>query len=107
MRRHYPARLVVNGRIINEIVIDSHYEVKYSSSINDEIILTLVSTFLDGGTFPVDGRGVEGHEYFTTEPLFYEGKPYRLIWLLPPEGDSLGVVNCFRRSYGKKRHIPK
>ena len=96
-------RLVVNSRVINEIVIDPHYEAKHSKSVNDEIILHLIRTHLDGGIFPVDGVGTQGHEYFTTEPLFYEGKPYRLVWLLPPEGDSLGVVNCFRRSSGKNK----
>ena len=93
----------MNSRLINEIVIDPHYEIKHSKSVNDEIILHLIRTHLDGGTFPVDGVGDQGHKYYTTEPLFFEGKPYRLVWLLPPEGDSLGVVNCFRRSSGKNK----
>lgn len=101
-------RLVVNSRVINEIVIDPHYEAKHSKVVNDEIILHVIRTHLDGGTFPVDDVGEQGHMYFTTEPVYYEGKPYRLVWLLPPEGDSMGVVNCFRRSDGKnKSNLPK
>jgi hypothetical protein len=108
MRRHYPARLIVNGRVISEIVIDPHYEVKHLGSINDEIILDLIRIHLDGGIFPVDEVGKDGHEYFTTEPLYHQGKPFRLVWLLPADGDQLGVVNCFRRSYGKgKVRLPE
>ena len=108
MRRRYPLLLVVNSRVINEIIIDSHYEIRHSKSVNDEMILELVRTYLDGGTFPEEQRGPQGHEYFAIEPLYYHGKPYRLVWLLPPGGDSLGVVNCYRRSYGKgKKRIPE
>lgn len=108
MRRHYSIRLTVNGRLIEEIVIDPHYEEKHSKAINDELILHLVSSHLDDGVFQPIAVGAEGHEYFSSEPLYCKGKPYRLVWLLPPIDGSLGVVNCFRRSYGKgKNHFPR
>ena len=50
-RRSYPTDLVINGRRINEVIIDSHYETKHSD-INDALILKLVS-LLDGREFEV------------------------------------------------------
>ncbi len=48
-RRSYAVSLVVNGRPINEVIIDPHYEVKHPD-INDTLILELV-------------RGLEGKEF--------------------------------------------
>jgi hypothetical protein len=102
-RRIFPLRIKINRRWIDTVVIDPHYEEKHSSSISDEIILELVMK-LDGGVFEAGAIGKNGHEYYTTEPLYYLSKPYRLVWLLPPEGSYLGIINCFRRSYGKRKN---
>jgi hypothetical protein len=40
-RRSYALNLVVNGRPINEVVIDAHYEIKHPD-IKDDLILELV-----------------------------------------------------------------
>jgi len=100
MRRVYNRNLFVNERRITKIVIDPHYEEKHASSVSDTIIMTLVDR-LDGMQFTA--KAVDsGFAYYATEPHFYEGKPYRLIWLLPEQGDYLGIVNCYRRPYVRK-----
>lgn len=85
------------------MVIDSHYEEKHRESISDEIILALVNS-MNGGVYEAHRADEEGFQYFATEPHFYEGKPYRLVWLLPDEGNFLGVINCYRRPYGKRKN---
>ncbi len=66
-RNSYPMNIIVNGRQIDEVVIDSHYKQKHPD-ITDALILELV-VGLDGKEFQVQDR----------ECLF------------------LGVINCFRR----------
>ena len=103
MRRTYAARFNVNGRSIDTVVIDSHYEEKHGESLSDEIVLALVNS-LDGEIYVADRTDHKGFQYFATEPHFYEGKPYRLVWLLPEEGHYIGVINCYRRSHGKRKN---
>ncbi|MCM2279989.1 MAG: hypothetical protein NDJ89_18100 [Oligoflexia bacterium] len=95
-------RINVNGRALKEVVIDDHYESKHRESITDEVILKLLG-LLDDEVYDPEGIADTGFEYYRTEPLFLDGKPYRLVWLLHPEESYLGVVNCFRRRYGKSR----
>lgn len=83
------------------MVIDPHYELKHKGTMNDKIILALVRQ-LEGMEFPVAGTDAEGFEYYKTDPLFLDGKPYRLVWLTHPKERFIGVRNAFRRSYGKK-----
>ena len=94
-RRDYSISIIVNFRSIKRLVIDPHYEIKHSDSINDEIILELVK-MLDGNSFePVAER--DGFQYFKTEPMILNGVNYRLIWLLENDELYIGVVNAFRR----------
>ena len=53
-RRSYAVSLVVNGRPINEVVIDPHYEIKHPD-INNALILELVRS-LDGREFQAEER---------------------------------------------------
>ncbi|MBF0205470.1 MAG: hypothetical protein HQK53_01140 [Oligoflexia bacterium] len=94
-RNSYPAKMTVNNKIIEEIIIDSHYLDKHSESMNDNIILGLVKK-LDGGIFIPDDVDNE-FEYFKADPIALDGKKYRLIWLLKKDCSFLGVVNAFRR----------
>lgn len=94
-RREYGLNLVVNGRRITKVIIDPHFELKHSDTINDEIILALVC-LLDGGVFPVADQG-EGFEYFATDNLLLEAKRYKLIWLLEEDQIYIGIVNAYRR----------
>jgi hypothetical protein len=100
VRRRYPKKITINERQLVEVVIDDHYEGKHKSSVSDEVILELVAD-LDGKDFQAKTIGADGFEYYSTEPIVYEEKPYRLVWLLHPEENYVGVVNCFRVSRRK------
>lgn len=57
-RRTYPVdRLVINGRPINEIIIDPHYEFKHPD-IDDALILELVKS-MNGQEFQPEERDGE------------------------------------------------
>ncbi len=93
-RREYVCRLTINSRQIIKVVIDPHYEIKHSESINDEVVLKLVQ-LLDGGTFPVAGTK-ESFQFFVTEKLKLDAKFYKLIWHLEDNEMYVGVVNAYR-----------
>ena len=93
----------VNGRSFRVVIIDSHYEIKHSNTINDSIILKLVKS-LEGSEHRPESTLSSGFEIYVTEPIFLDDKSYRLIWTLHPDEDYIGVVNAFRRSHAK---IPK
>jgi hypothetical protein len=94
-RRSYPIQIVVNGKSINEVIIDSHYEQKHSETINDDLILELVR-LLDGKFYKPQAQK-SGFQYFVADPLLLRGLKYRLVWLLQDEKVYVGVVNAFRR----------
>ena len=54
-RREYPIDIRVNNRQISKVVIDPHYELKHSSSVDDSIILKLV-LMLSGENFEPDSE---------------------------------------------------
>jgi hypothetical protein len=93
----------MNGRRFRRVIIDPHYELKHRSTVNDEIILALVQD-LNGRVFVPAGYDLNGSEYFVRDPAYLYLKPYRLVWVLHPDHDYVGIVNCFRRSRGR---IPK
>lgn len=88
-------RIIVNGISFNEVLIDTHYELKHKASINDEIILGLVQG-LDKGTFLPEKISPSGHKFFVNEPWPYKGKWYRLVWFIPQDESYLGIRNAFR-----------
>lgn len=94
-RREYDIKIVVNGRTITKVVIDPHYELKHSDSIDDPTILALVGQ-LDGRDFQPDDIE-EPFEYFATDLMELEGKKYKLVWLLENDTLYIGVVNAYRR----------
>ena len=93
-RRAYRLSLTVNGRQVNEVVIDPHYETKHAD-ISDALILELVKG-LDGKEFQPDERDGEW-EFFMLDRMEHRGRQYRLIWCMRNGSPLLGVVNCFRR----------
>ena len=94
-RRTYNMVLMVNGRLINEIVIDPHYEKKHSD-IDDTLILELVRK-LDGREFAASER-VGEFEFFMLDRIQHGEKLYRLVWCMHDHSMYIGVINAFRRS---------
>lgn len=93
-RRAYAVNLTVNGRQVNEVVIDPHYETRHPD-ISDALILELVKE-LDGKEFLPDERDGEW-EFFMLDRMEHQGKQYRLVWCMRDGSRFIGVINCFRR----------
>jgi hypothetical protein len=103
MRHEYKLKITINGRKLNRVIIDQHYQEKHSSTVNDHTILELVKT-LNDEVLPVD-REEDGYQYFRVEPVMHDKSPYRLVLVIYIHDDFLGVVNAFRvkrRKYEKK-----
>ena len=95
-RRVYQLKLNINGKQLETVIIDSHYEKKHADSVTDEIILALVKQ-LDGKSFrPIDSDE-EGFFYFVNDRLELDQKFYKLIWLMHDEELYVGIVNTYRR----------
>ena len=95
-RREYSIDITVNSRKIQKVIIDTHYETKHRSSVDDELILRLVR-LLDGGVFPPQDQNPP-YEYFVTDQMKLDGKIYKLVWLLEGSQLYIGIVNAYRRS---------
>lgn len=93
-RRSYNLALRVNGRSINEVIIDPHYESNHPD-INDELILELVKK-LDGRTFPPVDRQ-DDWEFFMVDRMKYNKRFYRLVWCMQDRSLFIGIINAFRR----------
>jgi hypothetical protein len=94
-RRRYPAFLLINGVLINEIVIDPHYQVNHSEHMSDELIVLLVKN-LNGRTIDLDSTNYD-FKYFRLDDVSYVGKTYRLILVMEIEKTYIGVINAFRK----------
>ncbi len=95
VRRSFKINITVNGRHINHVVIDPHYELKHSDTISDSLIIELIG-LLDGGDFTPEAMS-KGFEYYTAENLILRDKQYRLVWLLEKDELYIGVINAYRR----------
>ena len=95
-RREYLLSVNVNGLRITRVVIDPHYEVRHSKAINDQLIIKIVQTLDDN--FYDFSEEKNGYEYFVNDAILFEGKKYRLIWLLERNKNYIGVINIFRSS---------
>jgi hypothetical protein len=94
-RREYDITIFVNGQMISKVIIDPHYELKHSESINDEIILALVKAL--NGTEAEPETTDESFSYFVNDGIEYQGKTYKLVWLMEDHQIYIGVVNAYRR----------
>lgn len=94
-KRVYDLQLKINNRLITQVVIDAHYELKHSESMNDDLILDLVNLLNDRIFDPE--KTVGPFQYFKTDPIFLNGLNYRLIWILEEDKLYVGIVNAFRR----------
>jgi hypothetical protein len=95
-RRVYPTKVQINGRQLENVVIDPHYEEKHGDSISDDIILELVK-LLDGKSFKPIDEDEDGFQYFVNDRLELAGRFYKLIWLLHEKELFVGIVNAYRR----------
>ena len=93
-RRSHAVNMVVNGRKINEVVIDPHYESRHSD-IDDALILELVEN-LNRQEFLAEEKDGEW-EYFMLDRIEHGGKFYRLVWCMGNHSSLIGIINCFRR----------
>ncbi len=93
-RREYKVSLEFNDMLIKKVIIDTHYEIKHASSINDEIILQLVQK-LDGEVVFPDAVNPP-FSYFSQQ-IKMNGKMYKMIWLIEDHNMYIGVVNAYRR----------
>lgn len=94
-RGSYSVSITVNGQKIKKVVIDSHYKLKHSSTMSEELILALVG-LLDGEDFAPKTKALS-FEYYMNENLVLDNKRYRLVWLIEKEELFIGVINAYRR----------
>lgn len=95
-RRIYKVNLHINGRKLDRVVIDPHYEIRHSRSITDEKILALVEQ-LNNKFFRPTNIDEDGFQYFVNDKLELDNKLYKLIWLLHESEVYIGIVNAYRR----------
>ena len=96
-RQEYDIKpITINGRIISRVTIDEH--VRKHPDISDELILKLVAK-LDGSRLvPEDAKAP--FEYFGTL-IEYEGKQYRMVWLLEKSEIYIGIITVYRDDRSK------
>ena len=94
IRRSYPIFIVFNGRVFNEVQIDSHYEENHSSYMNDELILTLVKKL--NREFVEIHKRTKYWKYFELNQREHMGKYYKMILCIHDFENFIGVVNCYR-----------
>ena len=94
-------RLIVNNRLVAEIIIDPHVD-KHKDHIDDALIISLVM-LLSGRSFEADTKS-DGFDYFVSKILFEE-KVYRLVWLQQDLQFYIGVVTAFKDK-GGNHEIP-
>ena len=94
-RREHDIKITVNGLKIVKVVIDPHYELKHSDSVDEQTILRLVA-LLDGLRFEAEDTD-SPFQYFVADGLVLKSKRYKLVWLLEDNKLYIGVVNAYRR----------
>ena len=93
-RRVYPLALTVNGKKLESLVIDPHFE-KNHPYMSDEKIWEMVK-FLNNKKF-IPTKYKEKWEIFETD-ILYSSKNYRLVWCLEVGKSYLGIIHCYRKS---------
>ncbi len=93
--RIYKQQVIFNTWVFEEIWIDTHYEVKHSKSINDDLVLSLLKEI--SKILPVKMIEKGTFEYYDLD-MEYNDKIYRLIIVIPEDKLYLGVRNAYRRT---------
>lgn len=94
MFRIYEIQVVFNEERFNEVWIDPHYEEKHWDSMNDELILSLLTRLTEKPW--TNQKQTKGFCFFEVD-VDFNSKLYRLIIVVPPDGSYLGVRNAYRR----------
>jgi len=84
--------IIINGRSIEEIIIDSHVD-KHSDHISDELITDLVNELVYTEHIPETIK--ENFQYFVSE-ISHNQKIYKMVWLLENHKFYVGVITAFR-----------
>lgn len=93
MRREYQIPpLYINGLIITKLIIDPHVD-KHSDHIDDELIKKIVRRLDQEGHIPTGIN--DGFKYFASR-IYYEGKAYKMVWLLEESFLYIGVITVFK-----------
>ena len=74
----YDCNYVINRQKIKRLIISNHYKQKHAKYMSDKLIIELIETYLNGRRFE-GGKQKGVWEYFAREPLFYQGKRYKLV----------------------------
>jgi hypothetical protein len=93
-RPEYQLKIKLNGRLFSRVIIDQHYKLKHSESMNDQLILELVKS-LDGEELTPESKKGD-FEFFKVDPILRDSKPYRVILTICLFDDFVGVINAFR-----------
>ncbi len=97
----FKLNVFVNETWFHEVLIDSHVLERHGESMTTHLVLKLVSR-LHLNDYKADNLDNRGFSYFVTDNLILDNKSYRMVWLIPPESNYIGVRTAFRRTYGKK-----
>ena len=92
-RVEHMLRLNVNGRKLNRVVIDFHFKQRHPD-ITIEVIMALVKKLEHEDVLKHSEN--TSFEYFSHEPIIYDGNPYRIVFYLHKSENYLGVINAFR-----------
>ena len=88
------------GLSINEVIIDPHYKENHPE-MDDEIILNLIAQLEGINDKPISVQ--DEFFYFKLEPIFFNKKPYRLVFVIEKGQRYIGIINAFRikeKKYG-------
>ena len=103
----YDCNYTINSQKIKRLIISNHYKKKHAKYMSDKLIIKFIEDYLDGETF-YNGEKKKPWEYFNLEPILYQDRNYKLVWLLHEDiPDFLGVVNCcysnLKKDYEKEK----
>ena len=94
MFRIYKVPVGFNETVFSEVWIDPHYEQKHGESVNDELILELLTQL--GHQPQIAQDELRGFQFYEVD-LSLHRRSYRLILVVPKDKSYLGVRNAYRR----------
>lgn len=101
-RRVYEFRAIINGRKIEEVHIDPHYEEAHKNYMTDETIYNFACELAYISDFDFESKkdDWEYYSYIT----WIDWRAYEMSWCLKDGANFLGVRSCYRRSKYDKEY---